>query len=389
MHPILEYMKNYSTSINKTIYQHSSTQEITCLLSSMSFYSLHEGLDMEAACKLAERTCKEAGTDIFKYCDAFAKYLMKDDGVSYTQAIQRAVGCYQEAFQTEDWSRTKQSYRFDGDMLGELINTNSDFKIPHDAFKRLPYRTMYVDYSANPQVCEKIGADGILISVVPFVSDDMDGEHEFYNIMMLGVRDNDVKFMLANILENPEGTQEKSVSDFMDIQTLGNPQQRRYEKSVIADEETRRNFMAAYINTLLYLSSYEPDIRETPASKMQYKDARNRQKTGKNVVMPVREFKVGERFGEAFRKWTKGMLNQSQRTSPTGRHNKPHIRRAHWHRYWMGKNGEEKRLVIKWVHECFCGMKAHEADKKLDTVSHEVRKDNKKRKSGKSGDIEI
>ena len=38
------------------------------------------------------------------------------------------------------------------------------------------------------------------------------------------------------------------------------------------------------------------------------------------------------------------------------------MRRAHYHRYWIGKrNSDERQLVTRWVHECLCGLTEDEA----------------------------
>lgn len=124
---------------------------------------------------------------------------------------------------------------------------------------------------------------------------------------------------------------------------------------------------ALIMQTLLYLCSYEPDIRETAVSKAQVRDAKKK----KTSTKPIREYVVGERFGSAFRKWTAGRVGVEKSTTETGRHVRPHVRRAHWHRYWAGKkDSEDRKLIIKWTYECFCGTNNND---ELDTVKHKVK----------------
>lgn len=130
------------------------------------------------------------------------------------------------------------------------------------------------------------------------------------------------------------------------------------------------------MQSLIYLCSFELDIRETLVSKQRYKEAKAKKPKDKKakVDMPEREYKVGEYFGAAFRKFTYENATKSSKSTGTGSAKRPHMRRAHWHGYWRGKKGSENRtLVRRWVHESFINVDYDTGEKKLGVAKHKVK----------------
>ena len=244
------------------------------------------------------------------------------------------------------WNKTKQSYKFDKYFIEEMGKTTKGINLPHLVFDKLPFKTVYLDISQNP----KSGKNGALVNVRK-IAEHSNGE-VLWMLTMLNVAVDKILSSISLIIEDPVGGKE------LDFDALGNDN---------IDNE------ALYTQLLIYLCSYEPDIRDDAASKMQYKKAKQARKKGVKAELPVQKHMVGERFGEAFRKWTVSTLGKSsdRPEGHTGVHVKPHIRRAHWHRYWIGKR-DNKELIIKWVHECYCGTTEDDAKDTLDIVKHKV-----------------
>jgi hypothetical protein len=75
-------------------------------------------------------------------------------------------------------------------------------------------------------------------------------------------------------------------------------------------------------------------------------------KKGLRLFPPERPtpWEVGYRLGAALRR---GMAEQEPAASPSGSHAgpRPHIRRAHWHSYWVGQKSEPeaRSVVLKWL----------------------------------------
>jgi hypothetical protein len=302
-----------------------------------------------------------------------SKLVAMGEADTLENAMQQGICYYQNYIQVKSWNRRKQVYTFDADMLNELIRTDiSDIVIPYDAFEYLPYRSLYLDFSANSQIVKTVGADGCLVQIQSVtLRETGDQFYQFCVILSSFYKDNEITMMKAVVLPNDKNDVRLSVDEF--TKAYDSKLGLYVSETGICPEEMRPELQGMLVvQCLLYLCSYQPDIHETTASKMQYRKVKKAVKSGKQL--PVREYVVGERFGEAFRKWTKGCLGQSSEHTPTGRKNKPHMRRAHYHRFWTGKrDSDERRLVTRWVHECFCGLTEDEAEGSLDTVRHEVR----------------
>lgn len=112
-----------------------------------------------------------------------------------------------------------------------------------------------------------------------------------------------------------------------------------------------RDFAAPMISTLLYLCSGEA---ETVPTRGQRK--------------PVRELKAkrtrdGEYIAEAADKpevYHTGfklsqLLREAADSPGDGGSVRGHVRRAHWHSYWLG-SGESKRLELRWLHPILVGV---------------------------------
>lgn len=108
-------------------------------------------------------------------------------------------------------------------------------------------------------------------------------------------------------------------------------------------DESVVRLMRLRVSMLLYLCSEEPDITHKPSPMNQARIRR-----GKSPYHPTIHH-VGYRIGAAFRK-AKAEREASQGTGGHGVSPAPHMRRAHWHTYWVGKeNTPQRRQVVKWL----------------------------------------
>jgi len=290
-------------------------------------------------------------------------YQTTKDDIDRNTSVHSAFGSFQYIMQYKEWTKSKQSFVFDKDLITELIRTDTNLCIPHDVFDRMPYKSVYMDFSANPEIAEKVKMDGCMVQVLKEKIQDED----FFIILAGLYKDGKNTFMRGNVLLNQKGKAEVTIQDLTgDIVELDHL---KNKAGMVKTDIPMQTLLIT--QALLYLCSYEPDIRESSSSKAQYNAAKKNKKKSSKADKPMREYKVGERFGIAYRKWTESGVGKNKNSAATGRHNKPHIRKAHWHRYWVGKrNSDDRELVIKWVSECLCGT---DKDDKLDTVKHKVR----------------
>lgn len=254
-----------------------------------------------------------------------------------------------------DWQKKKQCFVFDEDFIEELsetVNAKETLDVGQEIFSYLPYTSFYMDFSRNQTLCNAIGFDGVLVYAVNLNKTLSSGSDK-----NLFDDDREIWCLLAR--------------NYKDGEAYGGFGFTFGKMTEVKIDEPSISLM---LQCVLYLSSYEPDIRESAASKQRYRQAKQNKKSTKNN-MPEREYKVGERFGNAFRKWTKSTVGSGTSSEFTGSHKRPHIRKAHWHSFWVGKRDTpERRLVVKWVSEMFIGLKEDEAEEKLDIVKHKVEK---------------
>lgn len=272
--------------------------------------------------------------------------------------INCAISMYQIVAQVERFRRTKQVFTFDANFLAELSQTDTEFLIRYNIFHTLPYTTFYLDLSSNKELCTELGVEGVLLNVYNVKAN----ESEYWILSCIIYQNGHSVTITSQILPNNVETTELAVSEIVDSVT----------QSVYLTDQTGVNYEQLFpllIQILLYLSSYEPDIRETVVSKSR-RAASKRDKSNKKDK-PEREYIVGERFGAAFKKWLTTVEKQHDTTVSGTKKVKPHVRRAHWHRYWIGsKKNNEQTLITKWLHECYCGL--DEDLSELDTVKHKV-----------------
>lgn len=58
-----------------------------------------------------------------------------------------------------------------------------------------------------------------------------------------------------------------------------------------------------------------------------------------------------------------------QRENSSGWTQRPHMRRAHWHHFWTGKKGEERKLILKWIAPSFINTELGEQPATINIVS--------------------
>lgn len=271
------------------------------------------------------------------------------------------ISMYQFVAQIERFKRTKQILAVDKDFISELIKTDGSFSLRYNIFATLPYDNFYIDLSSAKELCSEIGIDGMLIQIHSVRTTDA----EFWILNCIPYKDGHSIIVTSQVLSNTNDGIELTVDEIVESMSI-----KTNDPDILAADYNR--IFPMLINILLYLCSYEPDIRETVVSKRQRADAKRAKKDKKDY--PEQVYSVGERFGAAFRKWTKDSVGVNhESTSDGSRKMKPHIRRAHWHRYWYGKrNSPNRELRLRWVHECECAF--DDENTEVEAVKHKVKK---------------
>lgn len=113
----------------------------------------------------------------------------------------------------------------------------------------------------------------------------------------------------------------------------------------ILNEEMRFALFAAQL--ILYIQSASADVRQIPQG--------TKRKLSSVSRKPIRKINVGHTIGRTLRSANKG-YSYTTFAKQGGTHKRPHIRRGHFHSYWVGsaKTGD-KRLTVKWIAPIYVG----------------------------------
>lgn len=262
------------------------------------------------------------------------------------------------------WRQNKQVFRFDRDLLSELMNTET-LRFTRGLYDRLPFNVFYLDFSENEALAQEISAQGCFIRMNKvFVPET--GE-EFYEALShrLHLTETGEGIISTDLLYFPnwdcEDAVEETIEDYPVLSCSNTG-----DTAVIQMRVNHTRYRQAVAQALTYLCSQEPDIRESSLTRNTYRP----QTPGftRDRFSEIRAQDVGVRFGEAFRVWTKRVAAGGDRESHfTGRKNRPHARRAHWHTYHVGEG--RKETIVHWLHECYINTDLGESDLLVRPVS--------------------
>lgn len=232
-----------------------------------------------------------------------------------------------------DWMRTKQAYKITKELAEDLFSMD-DLTFPANSL-RLPYRTIFMDFSDLELPATGTGVDGknyVIYGVMMML-----GEVMYYgeSTPMCG---------FVTILCNKEGI--KKAEDIcyggisFDYDPLEDGKTLKDRIDLLTKDFTGPK--ESLIKALLfaaYLSCEQPDVEENETQKSFYRPAE------KLKTSSVRKWDVGIRYTrEIKRHREKGSHSAGTGNGTTKR---PHIRKAHWHVYRYGKGRTQKKVL--WI----------------------------------------
>lgn len=278
-----------------------------------------------------------------------------------------------------NWRRCKQVYDFDIRLYDELVVTPED-KIPTDLLSKIPYPVLYIrcphdeiltevppgiqlttDWSYQEQVhtdgAQVIYVDGLLdirffstsrttytnVVTGKEVVEESNGIYQWGNSYKVGDYDT-VGDLLAGELEGSAfafgvGREDKPVL-------------RAYVSSPntlcksLWDANGETGDIMHVLGALIYLVSKEADATTCYVPSHKVKRRGNEPKLSGATVTKV-GYRIGRELGAA-----RKACDTDQRVVPDDSihgHMSPHIRRAHWHCYWVGPRHAPTDIVVHWL----------------------------------------
>lgn len=251
------------------------------------------------------------------------------------------------------WKNSKMVYKIDNDFFHELKQTE-DLVTTEEMFNRLPFKCFYVDLMDVKDISDFIGA-------WVYITKDEETGYIGVNVYMISEKDNTFYTYYAwyNFNEEPEikwNVNELPGSVFIrrDI--------REAKKGLLTDitevrddYDPRNDIIVALFQIMSFISVDASDISESPVTKKTYKP--HKKSEIKNVFSEVMIWDVGIRYGKAikvakqeYKKSLRKPYNITKERKPV----RPHVRRAHWQRYHVGKNRQD--IKTKWIAPVYvCG----------------------------------
>lgn len=229
------------------------------------------------------------------------------------------------------WRITQGVYRFDPELYNTLINQPLDGNIPCEVLKRLPEWCVYIEMY-DPEI------EGFWAHL----EDDVNtGRMELRFVIMFKNGDNTSTPIHLGQWTVEEGLN-KMQEEAQEYVHTG------LHLPPVPNEIVTK--IASMMQLVLYLCADNIDIPKLP----QHPINRVRQSGQVDVAREVRTWDVGERIGATIRKYNnERTAEESQQlensNSKIHASPRPHIRKAHWHSYWIGKMDGERKLILKWL----------------------------------------
>jgi len=267
------------------------------------------------------------------------------------------------------WRATQGIYEFHPELLPSLRDTPLSGDLPTELFYRLPEWCVYI---STPGI-EAPGKP--VLGFFAFLEDDVKKpeHHELHFVLDYG----EYGSLLPLGIHLGSGSVQESLDSFLaeGLQIAWrNPALLKNEfpgtshseamELVKKDAENSKGRMVEMLRPMvsltLYLCSEGREIQDADGSKKQpLRPAARKTKKGPKLFPPDKPsaWEVGYRIGEALRQ----ARLQAGQSEGQGTHASPapHIRRAHWHSFWMGpvKDPDSRRAVVKWLPPIPVGVK--------------------------------
>lgn len=245
----------------------------------------------------------------------------------------------------------RQIYRFDNTLAETLSSQTKDLPIDTIVLEQLPCNDFFIMRNYN-------GNQGFFISV--------------------DISDNNYTIIYTELCEN--GKIDSCVVPIEKNVTLSRALTNFLKKEISAkrlkdNEEIINQISLSFAEKfqyLLYLSAVNAEITPVTRDAIVKKAERKSQSEAPKRKSKSEVANVGYRIGSAIRsakeeKERVVYIHDDNATQKQGTPKSPHVRRSHFHSYWVG-NGENKQLIVKWVNTIFV-----KGDSKDQTTIHDIK----------------
>lgn len=278
------------------------------------------------------------------------------------------------------WSQFKMVYKIDNDFFHEIKQTENIIT-SKETFDKLPFKCFFIDLTEVDNIANFKGA------WVYITKDSIDGK-EVYGVNIYMVQNDNFTFFTYYSWykftdEEPEiewHSKDLPKSNFIartfvgkdDLMTkdirslLDNPTDFTKDGLIdvtldMRDEyDPREDIVITIFQIMSFIAIDASDVRENATTKSTYKPHKEGSRI-KNKFSEIRMWDVGVQYGKAIRvakqEYKKHIERENGSIQTKDRKPvRPHIRRAHWHKYRVGEGRKEtKTLWLAPVYVCGSG----------------------------------
>lgn len=276
------------------------------------------------------------------------------------------------------WMKFKMVYKIDNDFFHEIKQTEN-LITSKEMFDKLPFKCFFIDLTEVDNIANFKGA------WVYITTDDIHGNKDFYSVNIYMVQnDNFTFFTYYSWYKFTEEQQEVEwhsddlpKSDFIartfvgedDLMTkdirslLNNPTDFTKDGLIdvtldMRDEyDPRESIVVSIFQIMSFIAIDASDVNENATTKSTYRPHKEGSKI-KNKFSEVCMWDVGVQYGKAIRvakrEYKKHIERENDSVESKDRKPvRPHIRRAHWHKYHVGEGRKQtKTLWLAPVYVC-------------------------------------
>lgn len=265
------------------------------------------------------------------------------------------------------WKQFKMVYKIDNDFFHEIKKTDN-IVTSYDMFQQLPFDCFFIDLTEVKDIADFRG-------VWVYIRHETHNQFsDFIGVNIYMVRGDEQTFFTYyswyNFTEESEiawKQEDLPDSDFV-ARSIGltedellngyfNSLNDEYVE-VAADHDPRKEIIATVFQIMAFVAIDASDVSENPTTKQTYKPHKEGSRI-KNKFSEVRMWDVGVKYGKAIRVAKQEYKKHIERERSEQKDRKPvrpHIRRAHWHKYHVGEGRKEtKTLWLAPVYVCGSG----------------------------------
>ena len=267
------------------------------------------------------------------------------------------------------WKQFKMVYKIDNDFFHEIKKTEN-IVTSYEMFKQLPFDCFFIDLTDVKNISDFKGA-------WVYIKHENKHNRNFVGVNIYMVMNEDPTFFSYyswyNFTEESEVTwnqEDLPDSDFVvrSIKITENETMDEYLNiegeytKIEFDHDPRKEIISTIFQIMAFIAIDASDISENATTKRTYKPRREGSVI-KNKFSEVRMWDVGIRYGKAIhaakQEYKKHLVQeQGAQNAQDAQENRkpirPHIRRAHWHKYHVGKGRKETKVL--WIAPVYvCG----------------------------------